>query len=126
MIAQNFTPVTGRSAVFIHDVLFQTNPEWFTPLERIYLAAIPHLARRACCVLTSSRSEAERISRSNPGLAPVQPVGLGVKRSLTDVRPTLPDAAGDGPFLLMVGRLNVRKNLATALRAALLSGTVGP
>lgn len=127
VLSQNFTPLTGRAAVFIHDVLFQTNPEWFSRRERAYLAPIPVLARRAEVVLTSSASEAERIRSRNPGLPRVVPVGLAVKTSLLTATPQRPDLAFDvDSFLLSVGRLNVRKNLRTGLAAAIASGTLSP
>lgn len=124
MITHNFTPVAGRAAVFVHDVLFQTDPDWFSRAERTYLAPIPALARRAEVVFTSSRSEADRIRTRNPGIQRVVPVGLHVKSALLGARPkrpTLPDLDG---FVLSVGRLNVRKNLRTALSAAVASGVL--
>lgn len=125
MFTHNFTPLRGRSATFIHDVLFQSNPEWFTSAERLYLAPIPRLARRAEVVLTSSESEAQRIRDLNPGLRDVRAIGLAVVPELTELVPQRPAAvAGLSSFLLSVGRLNVRKNLATTLEAACLSGVV--
>ena len=44
---QNFAPPGVRSVVFIHDVMFQTNPEWFTFAERLYFRLIPIFARTA-------------------------------------------------------------------------------
>ncbi len=46
-LTHNFTPLAGRSAVFIHDVLFQTNPEWFSRAELAYWALIPMRLQRA-------------------------------------------------------------------------------
>ena len=44
IVTHNFTPWSGRSAVFVHDVMFQTNPEWFTRPERAYYCAHPAAA----------------------------------------------------------------------------------
>ncbi len=126
-IAQNFTPAWGRCAVFIHDVLFQSNPEWFSSLERAYLKPIPAMARRASVVFTSSQSEADRIAAYNPRLTRVVPIGLAVKSPLLQSDPVRPDLGpGIDAFLLSVGRLNVRKNLRTALAAAVASGAISP
>lgn len=127
ILAHNFTPWSGPSATFIHDVIFQTHPEWFTRAEQMYFSAIPSLARRASVVLTSSHSEAERISTLNPRLRSVVPVGLAVGASLRDTvprRPALP--RGLGAFVLSVGRLNIRKNLGATIEGALLSGAIAP
>lgn len=119
-IVQNYTPVVGRSAVFIHDVLFKTNPEWFTRLERIYFSPMTVLARRASAVFTSSATEARRIERCAPALGTVAPVGLAVASSLKAQTPTPPAGVEpDQRFLLSVCRLNIRKNLQTAIAAAL-------
>ena len=125
IVTHNFTPLFGRSVVFIHDVLFQTNPEWFTRSERAYFAWMPLLARRADLVITSSRSEATRINGRNRRLRGVVPVGLAVRTELVAAiarRPDLPH--GVDRFILTVGRLNVRKNLISTITAALDSGKV--
>ncbi len=125
-VAQNFTPVWGRSAVFLHDVLFQSNPEWFTPAERAYFAAMPWLARRAAVVLTSSQAEAERITRHNPRLRPT-PVGLGLSPALVQGPERPPVGVEDlSGFVLSAGRLNVRKNLERTVAAAARSREVHP
>lgn len=124
-IAQNFTPLATRSAVFLHDVLYRTNPEWFSRSERAYLAPILPLASRAAHILTSSHSEAERIRGVGRLLPEVTPVGLAVARSLLEVAPLRPAAEIPATgFILCVGRLNVRKNLQTALEAAASCGMV--
>lgn len=123
-LTQNYTPLTGPAATFIHDVLFQSNPEWFTPVERAYFAWMPRLARRAVIVLTSSHHEAERIRDRNPALSAVNPVGLGLSTDLVDA--TLEPVEGLGDFILSVGRLNVRKNLAAAIEGTLASGVLSP
>lgn len=120
-VTHNFSPLSGRSAVFIHDVLFQTDPDWFTPSERIYFGLMPRLARRARVVLTSSRTEAARIAKANPRLPPPVPVGLAVRTELRRAESVRPAGVPD-EFLLTVGRLNVRKNLDFTLRAALVGG----
>lgn len=124
---QNFAPPGIWTATFVHDVMYQTNPEWFTRPERAYFWLIPAFARGAELVLTSSQHEADRIARCNPAVRRVEPIGLSVASTLTDATPVRPAVVGDGEaFLLTVGRLNVRKNLALTLRAAVASGRVTP
>ncbi|WP_447522691.1 glycosyltransferase family 4 protein [Salinibacterium sp. NYA9b] len=122
-ITHNFTPAFGHSAVFIHDYMFLTSPEWFTLKERAYFALMPLSSRRATWLFTSSATEAARISRLSQG-RPVTPIGLAVGRGLTESAPRKPPGLDDlaGDFLLCVGRLNARKNLANTIEAALASG----
>jgi glycosyltransferase involved in cell wall biosynthesis len=124
-LTHNFTPLLGRSAVFIHDLMFVTNPEWFTPLERLYFSLMRFTAPTADLVLTSSKTEAARIDRVTRTKSPTLAVGLGVPSALTsaDDEPIpFPDEIES--FTVVVGRLNIRKNLAGAIEGALASGRV--
>ena len=124
VLAQNYTPLrsTAVRATFIHDLMFEEHPEFFTRSERVYFAGMPWSARFADVVLTSTRAEADRIERTRPRLAgKVRPVGLSVPESFSAAvaADPLPDLR-PGRFLLCVGRLNARKNvnrLIDALRA---------
>ena len=128
VLAQNFTPLRSRAlrATFIHDLMFDEHPEYFTRLERAYFAGMPWSARRADLVLTSTRAEADRIARVRPGLSgKVVPVGLSVPESFRDRRPADPGLGLEpGGFLLCVGRLNVRKNVGRLVAAVLAGGLV--
>lgn len=128
LITQNFTPLAMSRknrviyATFVHDVLFAEYPEWFTWRERQYLRIATASARRSDVLLTSSLSEGRRISRAWRNQAPkVRSVGLASPLPLqraTSTRPkssTLPSEVR--PFILAVGRLNVRKNLARLVEA---------
>jgi glycosyltransferase involved in cell wall biosynthesis len=125
ILAFNFAANSSTGVVFVHDVLFQSNPEWFTRVERAYFRVMPLLARRAASVITSSQSECNRIRRFNPRLRRVSSAGLAVSTSLTRATPTDPGLGlSPGTYLLSVGRLNVRKNLTRTLHAALRSGVL--
>jgi len=125
ILAFNFAANSTAGVVFLHDVLFQTNPEWFTGVERAYFGAMPLLARRASTVITTSRSERGRIRRLNPRLRRVVSCGLSVASSFSAAEATDPGMhLRKGRYLLCVGRLNIRKNLAVTLRAALRSGVL--
>lgn len=126
-LTHNFTPLAGRSLVFVHDLLFVTAPQWFTRAERLYFALMPLTARRASVVATSSAHEAARIRQVARLRQPVVPVGLAVPPGLQQAVPQpMAGLAGLDGFVLVVGRLNVRKNLALALTAALRSARVSP
>jgi glycosyltransferase involved in cell wall biosynthesis len=125
ILAFNFAARARNSVVFLHDVLFQSNPEWFTRKERIYFSAMPRLAPSAHSVVTSTRAERNRIARHNPRLRHIVNSGLATPSSVGAASAIDPGLnLTDGGYLLCVGRLNVRKNLAVTLRAALESGVV--
>lgn len=126
VVAHNYTAPYTNSIVFIHDLLFEESPQWFSRKERLYFWPMSRLARLASAVLTSSRAEAARIERLHPSLAPVTATGLAVSPALAQAEPSAPPVfAGDiDGFLLCVGRLNSRKNLATSVEGALRSGAL--
>jgi glycosyltransferase involved in cell wall biosynthesis len=123
----NFTPIAGRSMVFVHDLLFETDPQWFTLRERMYFSWMTRTAGLASQVVTSSAAEAARITAVARPRHAVVPVGLGVPPGLSAAVPQPLDSLADVQgFLLVVGRLNVRKNLEVALEAAVRSGRATP
>lgn len=126
IFTHNFTPLWHRSVVFIHDVLFLTNPEWFTRKERAYFALMPLTARRARAIVTSSSSEAGRIKRQLKPRTAVTAVGLGLGQRLEGEASRPAALSGVDDFLLTVGRLNVRKNLAFTCLSAVQSGAISP
>ncbi|MFW2236756.1 glycosyltransferase family 4 protein [Rhodococcus opacus] len=127
VLAQNFSPVGSPSVVYVHDVLFQSNPEWFTRVERAYLSLIPRLARRAGSVVTSSGAERARIRSHNPEIGRVATSGLGVARGLLSAEPVPPPVVSAvAEFVLTVGRLNVRKNVQRIIDAGVGSGLITP
>jgi glycosyltransferase involved in cell wall biosynthesis len=124
VLTHNFAAkVPCVSAIYLHDVLFRTNPEWFTPLERLYFSLMTRWVRRADIVFTSSKTEASRIERESEARL-VLPVGLGLSTELTSRRAQVEpdDSLRPGSYLLTVGRLNARKNLERTIVAALESG----
>jgi glycosyltransferase involved in cell wall biosynthesis len=127
MITNNFTPLFGPSAVFIQDVLFETNPEWFTVPERAYFRLMPLSAARARVVYSSSRAEGRRIRSIVKSARRVKSVGLAVGVELLAEKPITPSAPlTPKGFILTVGRLNVRKNLEFTCLAAIRSGRLSP
>ncbi len=128
VLAQNFTPLRTRAlrATFVHDLMFDEHPEFFTRLERAYFAGMPWSARLADVVFTSTHAEAARIARCRPLLADrVVPVGLGVPASFRSREAADPGLGlTPGGFLLCVGRLNVRKNVGRLVEALVPAGLV--
>lgn len=128
VLTQNFAPLFGRAptTVFLHDRLFQSNPEWFTTLERQYFRVMTSSLRFADRIVTSSRTEKMEIELS--GLArTVGAVGLAPGTELmqsTELRPAID--LGEQPFWLSVGRLNVRKNLEYAMTVGIKAGLFNP
>lgn len=123
----SFAAPTKRSAVLLHDVLYQTNPEWFTRIERIYYSFIPILARFAGSVIATSATEQARILDNNPSFHRVVRCGLTMSSRLADARQVEPDLdLVPDSFIACVGRFDVRKNLETTVRALRESGVLTP
>ncbi|MEE3703896.1 hypothetical protein V2H43_10825, partial [Pasteurella multocida] len=74
-VSHNYAPASGPSLVFVHDVMFEEHPEWFSRAERLYFRPMLPWARRATAVATSTRTEAARILRLAPSLP--QPIVTG-------------------------------------------------
>lgn len=127
IVAHNYAPLFRRNLTFIHDVMFQEHPEWFSRAERLYFSLMPVLARRATRLATSTRTEATRIRRLNPRLRPAAAVGLSVGNDLHARDRHRPAGAMDvDTFAVTVGRLNIRKNLAASIEGAALATSVTP
>lgn len=101
-----------RQIVVLHDLLFESHPEFFPPLMRKRLQTLVRGgARRAAAVLTVSdwtRGEIARRYALPPGRVFLAPNGAPVFRG---------GRAGDGKTVLFVGRIEPRKNLALLLDA---------
>ncbi|WP_157579834.1 MULTISPECIES: glycosyltransferase [unclassified Plantibacter] len=127
ILAHNYAPASGRNLTFIHDVMFQEHPEWFSRAERAYFSLMPVLARRATLLATSTDTEAARIRRLNPRLPQATAVGLAVGNDLESLEQQAPAGAADlAAFAVTVGRLNIRKNLAASIEAAASAEVITP
>lgn len=123
MLVHNFSPLFGRGRlVLIHDLMFETNPEWFTRKELLYFRWMTRLAPRAQRILSTSKTEGVRLKNLVPE-GQVSAVGMGLNPQLFSgsTSPLKVQNLKPGHFLLTVGRLNVRKNLESVIRAALAS-----
>lgn len=121
VLTQNFCPPFSGAprVVLVHDALFVTNPEWFTKKELLYLRGVRPSLRRATTVLATSQSEAARIGLVWPELRDrIVQVGLSVPAGIVKARAKRPSMWNEAvPFVLTVGRLNVRKNVARLIEA---------
>ena len=128
VLTQNFAARArgAISCVLVHDAMWADHPEWFSVAERVYLSAVRPSLRDADIIFTTSQSETDRIARVWPETrSRLRPVGLGVPVSLSEAAPHRPESLPDDmPFILVVGRLNIRKNLARLLEAFVHSPTL--
>jgi len=99
----------------VHDVSFAEHPEWFSPLERLWMPrTIPATIRRAARIVTVSEFSSSEIQRIY-GVAPdrISVAHDGVDPIFTRLREPLEAP----PYFLYVGNLEPRKNLKVLLSA---------
>ena len=129
LLYQNFISPFDPSLkiAYIHDVLFLSNPEYYTVFERLYFAPLKFLTKRSDLIVTVSEEEKKRLlnfhfsSDASKIIVAHHGVESGFQsRELyppsvleeVKIKFRLPDI-----FLLYVGRLNLRKNVDNLLRA---------
>ncbi len=111
--------------VTIHDLSFEHFPQFFTPRERFFFRrTIPHTARRAAKVLTVSeysRRDIINTYRLPPEKVVVTPNGVGPEfkptRDMGRLQAVRRKYGIERPYLLSVGNLQPRKNLARLIKA---------
>lgn len=110
----------GRSVIHIHDMCFLVNPEWYSFLFRTwYKLLIPLLAKKADRIITNSNnSRNDLISFCKLPLSKVSLVYWAVDEafysdSLAGKKANLPE----DDYILYVGSLEPRKNIARTLEA---------
>jgi glycosyltransferase involved in cell wall biosynthesis len=117
--------VVSHQVVTIHDVAPIDHPEWFrASFARWYRWLLPRLARRVRHVITVSRFSRDRIV-ATLGVSEdhVSVIPSGVDRRFTPDGPVLEPARrrrygiDPGPYLLAVGSIEPRKNLARLVDA---------
>lgn len=123
VVYQNFPPVKSKHKriAFVHDVIFETNPEYYSWKERLYFKPLRFLSNRADMVLTVSNSEEKRLKKSGYILKG-QPSGVIPNGVNSDLFNLLSESSSNKiinekfgftfPYVLFVGRLNIRKNIS--------------
>lgn len=127
ILFQNYIPVWGgrktKYVVYIHDLLFLDYPQYFTRLERMVYGIMLLSVKKACHVITISESErtriikhsniqSDRISYVYHGIDPIFYERSQTIKSEIKIKYNLPDN-----YILFVGRINIRKNITTLLKA---------
>ncbi|MCX6128569.1 MAG: glycosyltransferase family 1 protein, partial [Proteobacteria bacterium] len=109
----------GASIVHIHDLCFVVNPQWYSYMfHTAYNIAIPRLARRATRVITNSNnSRNDLLQFYNVDASKVRLIYWAVDQTFgADLKPgSRNDDEGD--YILYVGSLEPRKNIATLIES---------
>lgn len=110
----------GQQVVVVHDVLFETHPHFFPPAMRYRLQAMTRLSvHRAALVVTVSDYSRRQIIdtyRVPPERLVVCPNGVAAPiPASAESEPMASEAKR--PYLLMVGRIEPRKNVDLVLQA---------
>lgn len=123
--ATNFVlPPTRRAArvVTVHDLAYLRFPDTVSAASRAYIELVPRSLARADVVLTPSAAVADQVRDAYAlGDTPVRVTPLGVDRAWFDTRAPSSDWLRQRgitrPYILAVGTLEPRKNLAALVRA---------
>lgn len=109
----------GRQVVVVHDILFETHPYFFPLPMRYRLQAMTRLsARRAALVVTVSHySRQQIIDRYRVPAEKIIVCPNGVEVAVSEREQTDPLTSAEPPYLLVVGRIEPRKNVDLVLRA---------
>jgi len=121
-------PVTPcRAAVLVHDMSFRAHPEYFPPFIALYMRVLTSMAvRRADRVIALSEFTCREIARFHPSAAAKTVVVLPGIDAAFRPAPDAGDAATLAPYglkpgyILALGNIHPRKNLARLLDAYLL------
>jgi glycosyltransferase involved in cell wall biosynthesis len=130
VVYQNFAPPRSQArharVAFVHDVIFESHPEFFTRRERLYfkpMRYLTHRADRVCTVSGSERSRLVRFGYATADRVDIVPNGVDEAFAPREHQPeveaerVLDRYSAPDRFVLYAGRLNVRKNVASLVRA---------
>ena len=136
VVYQNFVPPRSGARharlAFVHDVIFESHPAFFTRRERLYFSTLRYLTARADRVCTVSNTERDRLVRLRYARADRVDVVPNSVDERFSPRERLPRVATDAvlerfgvpdAYVLYAGRLNARKNVAALVRAIALVRT---
>ncbi|MDN5288724.1 MAG: glycosyltransferase [Mucilaginibacter sp.] len=129
MLFQNFSSLWPRGLykiAYIHDVLFLDYPQYYTGAELMYFKKMKRLAAKADMIITISNSEKDRLVKNKVADASrIAVVYHGINQefkalkdhsfevvNVFNLKYQLPKR-----YLLYVGRVNIRKNIARLVSA---------
>lgn len=128
---QNFTPLFPskkiKNIAYVHDLLFLDYPQYFSFFENLLYRLIPFLIKKANWIVTISNSEKNRISRHLK--FPIQKI-LVVHHGVNESFQAPVEKCGNdinekynlpSEYVLYIGRINIRKNIPTLLKAIALT-----
>ena len=116
IIFQNFSPFFGsfKKINYIHDIIFEDRPEFFTKKEKLYFSPMKYLSMKADLVITISKNEKDRIIRKGYSKN-VAYVYHGIDTSMKNMAKSVKNLPKE--YILAVGRINIRKNISTLIRS---------
>ena len=116
IIFQNFSPFFGsfKKINYIHDIIFEDRPEFFTKKEKLYFSPMKYLSMKADLVITISKNEKDRIIRKGYSKN-VAYVYHGIDMSMKNTAKSVENLPKE--YILAVGRINIRKNISTLIRS---------
>ena len=116
IIFQNFSPFFGsfKKINYIHDIIFEDRPEFFTKKEKLYFSPMKYLSMKADLVITISKNEKDRIIRKGYSKN-VAYVYHGIDTSMKKMAKSVKNLPKE--YILAVGRINIRKNISTLIRS---------
>ena len=130
VVYQNFAPLRTQArharVAFVHDIIFESHPEFFTRRERLYfkpLRYLTHCADRVCTVSGCERSRLVQFGYATADRVDIVPNGVDEAFAPREHLPELETErvldrfAAPERYVLYAGRLNVRKNVAALVRA---------
>ena len=127
LLTSYFCPLifARRQIVIVHDLLFESHPQYFGRAARLRFKLLVRLsasrARHVVAVSSTTRAEILRRYRLADSQIHLVSGGIGTPGSIAD-----PGASPyPTPYVLAVGRLEPRKNIAALLRAFTLMQTPG-
>jgi glycosyltransferase involved in cell wall biosynthesis len=111
----------GHVLTVVHDLAFERHPDAYSVTERMYLRLSTRWAVSRCRLLIAVSESTKSDLVSLYGVSPdrIRVVPLGVSKPKVSAAPTsrLAELGLGGNFVLQVGRVEGRKNQATALAA---------
>ncbi|HET9236260.1 MAG TPA: glycosyltransferase family 1 protein [Oligoflexus sp.] len=109
----------GASIVHIHDLCFVVNPQWYSYLfHTAYNVAIPRLAKRASRVITNSNnSRNDLLQFYQVDASKVRLIYWAVDQTFGSEPVADRRIEEEGDYILYVGSLEPRKNIATLIEA---------